>query len=155
MTAWYVTELAKAAGCLQRVVLVHATFREEWPGTVEIVQEQARHLGGLPVEVVTRPGESLLDYVRRRKKWPDAARHYCTSDFKRAPINKVITRLTRKPGWLAWTQKRRVLNVMGIRADESKNRAKYVAFERDARRTNSVRIVDQWYPIFRLSEADV
>jgi 3'-phosphoadenosine 5'-phosphosulfate sulfotransferase (PAPS reductase)/FAD synthetase len=87
---------------------------------------------------------------------------YCTSDFKRAPIDRIITRHTpRRPrGSARW----RVLNVLGIRADESKQRENYVPFEEGVRAgtpgrssgiTNGVRQLDQWYPIFRLSVADV
>lgn len=142
VAAFYVARLAEMAGVKDRVLLAHATFREEWEGVVDIVHQQAEQLF-LPVEVVGR-WESLLDYVRRRRMWPSSQQRYCTSDFKRAPIDKVIT--SRAP-WLDGRPSR-VLNVMGIRAQESPVRAKRVEFERDLRRTNGKRIVDDWFPIF-------
>jgi 3'-phosphoadenosine 5'-phosphosulfate sulfotransferase (PAPS reductase)/FAD synthetase len=140
---------AKAAGVVDRVVLVHATFREEWQGTEALVHRQAAALGGIPVEVCRRH-EELLDYVARRGKWPSNKARYCTSEFKRAPIDKVITRIATRPGHQV-----KVLNCMGLRAQESSARAKKVAFERDARRTNSKRLVDVWLPIFSMSTAAV
>lgn len=145
VAALKVCRMAEVAGVKDRVLLVHATFREEWDGVVDLVHRQAEQLQ-LPVEIVTR-GEGLLDYVRRRRMWPSSQARYCTSEFKRAPVDKVITR--RAP-WLDG-HRSRVLNVMGIRAQESPARAKRVAFERDERRSNSRRMVDNWYPIFDMT----
>lgn len=146
----YVADVARAAGAGDRMVAVHATFPEEWPGTVDLVRRQTTAIG-VPLEVVTR-GEGLLDYARRRGKWPSPKQRWCTSDFKRAPIQKVITR--RAPGQ---RRRARVLNVMGMRAAESPARAKLLPFARDRRKglTNTRRATDTWLPIFRLSTPDV
>jgi 3'-phosphoadenosine 5'-phosphosulfate sulfotransferase (PAPS reductase)/FAD synthetase len=141
--AWNVTKMAEAQGVKDRLVLGHATFREEWDGTVEIVRQQAAQLG-LPFHVVTR-GEGLLDYVRRRKMWPSSMARYCTSDFKRAPIDKLITKLA--PGL---ERRLKVLNVMGLRAEESPARAQKVGFKVNDRRTNGRRHVDDWLPILSM-----
>jgi 3'-phosphoadenosine 5'-phosphosulfate sulfotransferase (PAPS reductase)/FAD synthetase len=90
--------------------------------------------------------------VRRRGRWPSSQQRYCTSDFKRAPIDKVITRVGRRAGLWRYT---RVLNVMGLRASESPARAKRQPFEIDRRRSNSRRRVETWLPIFRLSTSQV
>jgi 3'-phosphoadenosine 5'-phosphosulfate sulfotransferase (PAPS reductase)/FAD synthetase len=140
--------MAEAQGIKDRLVMAHATFREEWEGTVDIVKLQAEQLG-LPYHVVER-GEGLLDYVRRRRMWPSSKARYCTSDFKRGPIDKLITKLAPGKG-----RSVRVLNVMGIRAEESPARAKKKAFQVDERRTNSRRIVDNWLPIFDMKLAQV
>lgn len=156
LAAWYIRQLAEPLGLLDRVLLVHATFPEEWPGTVELVRRQAAALG-LPIEVVSR-GEALLDYVLRRRKWPGLTRQarYCTSDFKRAPIDRVITARTPRRRWQLrpW----RVLAIMGIRADESRERANRRPFQeriRPGQITNGVRSVDEWYPLFHLSTGNV
>lgn len=146
--AWNVTKMAEAQGVKDRLVLGHATFREEWDGTIEIVRQQAAQLG-LPYHVVTR-GEGLLDYVRRRRMWPSSQARYCTSDFKRAPIDKLITKLA--PGI---ERRVRVLNVMGLRAQESPARAKKVKFKVNERRTNGRRHVDDWLPILGLKLGEV
>ncbi len=146
--AWVVTRMAEAQGVKDRLVLGHATFREEWTGTIAVVKLQAEQLG-LPFHVVER-GEGLLDYVRRRKMWPSSKARYCTSDFKRAPIDKLITKLA--PGL---ERRMKVLNVMGIRAEESPARAKKVPFKVNERRTNGRRHVDDWLPILSLKKEEV
>lgn len=146
--AWKVTKMAEIQGVKERLALAHATFREEWEGTVDVVKLQAAQLG-LPFHVVER-GEDLLDYVRRRKKWPSNKQRYCTSDFKRDPIGKLITKLA--PGI---ERKMRVLNVMGIRSDESPARAKKKPFVTNNRRTNGRRHVDDWLPIFEMKLPEV
>lgn len=146
--AHQVVAQARSEGVLDRVVLVHATLPEEWQGTRELAERQAAALG-VPLEVCSRH-EGLLDYVERRGMWPSSTARFCTSDFKRAPIDKVITRLATKTGAVV-----RVLNCMGLRAQESSARAKRVALENDKRRTNGRRHVDQWLPIFKMTEAEV
>jgi 3'-phosphoadenosine 5'-phosphosulfate sulfotransferase (PAPS reductase)/FAD synthetase len=148
VAGWKVAKMAEAAGVKDRCLMVHATFPEEWPGTVEIVKKQAVQLG-LPVVVVKR-GEGLLDYVRRRGMWPSSQQRYCTSDFKRAPIDKVITARATDP-----ERQVHVLNVMGIRSEESPARAKREWFHEDDRRTNGRRIVNEWLPIFDMKLPEV
>lgn len=146
--AWKVTKMAEAQGIKDRLVLAHATFREEWEGTVDVVKLQAEQLG-IPYHVVER-GESLMDYVRRRRMWPSSMQRYCTSDFKRGPIDKLITKLAPGKDRLV-----RVLNVMGIRAEESPARAKKKPFQVDARRSNGRRLVDNWLPLFDIKLGEV
>lgn len=147
--SFMVSKMAEEQGVKDRIVLVHATFPEEWDGTVDIVKKQAEQLG-LPLEVVER-GEGLLDYVRRRGQWMSPNARYCTSDFKRAPIDKVITRLA--PG--SKERPAKVLNVMGLRAQESPARSKKKVFEVNERRTNSRRVVHNWLPILDMKIEEV
>jgi len=146
--AFMVTRMAEEQGVKDRLVLGHATFREEWTETEAVVKLQAEQLG-IPFYVVRR-GEDLLDYVRRRKMWPSSKARYCTSEFKRAPIGKLITQLA--PGK---DRRVRVLNVMGLRAQESPARAKKIVFQVNERRTNGRRHVDDWLPILGLKLEDV
>lgn len=148
VAAWYVTALADALSVKERVVAVHATFPEEWDGTVELALAQCHQLG-IPLKIVSR-GEALLDYVLRRGRWPSSQQRYCTSEFKRAPIDRAITRLASHP-----FRQLRVLNVLGIRRDESPARSRKAPFQRDARRTNGRRVVDQWFPVFELTATQV
>jgi 3'-phosphoadenosine 5'-phosphosulfate sulfotransferase (PAPS reductase)/FAD synthetase len=142
-----IVERAKAAGVLDRVVLVHAVLREEWPGTVELVQAHAAHYG-LPLHLA-HAKRSLLVAIRRRGRWPSRQARYCTSDHKRGPIEVVIRRLAKERG------ARTILNCLGLRAAESPARAKRVPFERNLRLSRAGRQVDTWLPIFRLSVAEV
>lgn len=165
----YVVALADEQGFSRsRIVVAHADLGDvEWPGTPELAAEQAAHYG-LRFEVVSRIGKvkeddqgtlykrgekfgGLLDYVERRGKWPDSQNRYCTSDFKRAPIRALITRLHREHGS---DRPYRMLCTMGQRAAESKPRAKYLPFARGAAPGRDTREgctekreVDTWLPI--------
>lgn len=86
--------------------------------------------------------------------WPSMDARFCTSDHKRAEIKKFITRLTQE-----YTDahgkgtKPRILNTMGIRAQESPGRAKMDSFTREEE--SGARIVDRWYPIHLWPESKV
>lgn len=139
-----VAGMARDAGVLDRVVVAHADLgRVEWEGTRELAERQARHYG-VRFEAVSRSGPDLLDQVRIRGRWPASNARYCTSDFKRGPIRKLMTHLVRElePGRPA-----RILNCMGLRAEESPARAKKPDFRRDEAASNGRREVDEWLPI--------
>jgi 3'-phosphoadenosine 5'-phosphosulfate sulfotransferase (PAPS reductase)/FAD synthetase len=148
-----VVTLARAAGVADRLVFVHCDLgRVEWEGTRALAEEHAAHYG-LRCEVVSRPQGDLLTHVEQRGKWPSSTARYCTSDHKRGQVDKLFTRLT-------WEAHRdgtanyfdapvRILNCMGIRAQESPARAKRTPFvAHDTRASNGRRRVSQWLPIF-------
>lgn len=129
-----------------RIVTVHATFAEEWPQAATLAQQHAEAYG-LEFHLVARrrkdgSGDTLLDYVERRGKWPDSKNRYCTSDFKRGPCNRVITELGRRAGPRA-----KIINVFGFRAQESPARAKKPGSWKDSRLSNTKRTVWCWLPI--------
>ncbi len=150
----YLVELATAAGVLGRITAVHADLgRMEWPGTKELaIRQVARY--GIPTVVVVRKGGDLLSYVEKRGLWMSAAQRYCTSDFKRGPITTAMTALVRQ---LDLGRPARILNCMGMRAQESKARAKKAPFQVNQRATGKgrVRHVDDWLPIHRWTEDQV
>lgn len=139
-----VAEEARGLGVLDRVVVVHADLgRVEWEGTRELAERQAASYG-LRFEAVSRDGPDLLDQVRIRRKWPASNARYCTSDFKRGPIRKLMTRLVRE---LSLGRPARILSCIGIRAEESPGRAKKPDLRRDAAASNGRREVDEWLPV--------
>jgi 3'-phosphoadenosine 5'-phosphosulfate sulfotransferase (PAPS reductase)/FAD synthetase len=149
----YVAGIAKLAGVEDRVVVVHADLgRVEWQGTKALAKRQADHYG-YRFEVVKRPQGDLLDHAASRGRWPSPAQRYCTSDHKRGQVQKIITSLSREvrkaKGKGASV---RILNCLGLRAQESPNRAKMPAFQRDERAGCSWRTVDKWLPIHDWSE---
>ena len=75
--------------------------------------------------------------------------HISTSDLKRAPVHRLMTRLAAEQRAAGITGRRvRILNVLGLRAQESAKRALMTPFSRDERATNqTVRLVDEWLPI--------
>ncbi|MDX2658314.1 phosphoadenosine phosphosulfate reductase family protein [Streptomyces scabiei] len=169
----YVAELAREAGVMDRVVVLHNDLGEvEWPGTAELAQEQAEHYG-FRYEMRHREQGLLLDQIRARHyklrakgdtttpAWPSSAARYCTSDQKRAPARKLITQLVDELG-IEWTgrpsrpvRQAKVLYCLGIRAQESSGRKKKPALELDKAATSGVREVTTWHPILSWTEDQV
>ncbi|MEU7802674.1 phosphoadenosine phosphosulfate reductase family protein [Micromonospora arborensis] len=149
-----VARRAREEGVLDRVVAVHADLGVmEWPGTRELAERQARHLGITRFEVVRRSKddqfEDLLGYALRHGKWPGPTTRWCTSDLKRNPTEKLIRRLSsevlaREPGR---TTPVRVLNCLGMRAQESARRAKQPPLSIDTRLSCGTREVTRWLPV--------
>lgn len=148
-----VVQAAREAGVLDRILVVHADLGDnEWPGTSELAAEHAAHYE-LPFESVRRERDgnvdTILDRVDERGMWPDARRRWCTSDHKRAPIRKLMTRVVsdlRSSGQVH-NRPAHLLNVMGFRAEESAARRKSTPYKVNQSASNSRRRVDDWYPI--------
>ncbi len=137
----------------ENMIVVHADLgKAEWKGTKELAEEQA-NLYGLEFRVVSRD-QDLLDQIRQRGMWPSSKARYCTSDHKRDQIGKIFTAVakeTNKEGPV------KILNCMGLRAQESSARAKKEMIEDNNRATGKgkVKIVVNWHPILDWSEAKV
>lgn len=146
----------------KRIVTVFADLgdEDEWPGTRELAAEHASYYG-LRHEVVWREvggqQQSLSEHIEQdRGKWPDAARRYCTADMKRAPVYKLLTRLANEAREQGCDGPVPILNVMGMRAQESPKRALMPVFEHDERASNLTRRrVDTWLPIHGWTVDDV
>jgi 3'-phosphoadenosine 5'-phosphosulfate sulfotransferase (PAPS reductase)/FAD synthetase len=149
-----VVGLAKQAGILDRVYAVHADLgRMDWAGTRELAQEQADEYG-IPLYIVKRPQGDLPMHIESRGKFPSSACRYCTSDHKRGQVQKVITKLVREQGIKG--RRVKVLNCMGVRAEESSKRASFAPLSHDSMNTNKTkRLVHKWYPIFEMSTQEV
>jgi len=150
----YVVELADRAGVTRdRLVVAHADLgRVEWPGTRQLAEQQAKHYG-LAFHAIRRPQGDLLEHITDRGKFPSPAVRFCTSDHKRDQVSKLLTWLTQQSG-LTY-EPVRILNCLGLRADESPARAKRVPFCNDPRSSNTRRIVDTWLPIHSWNAARV
>lgn len=145
--------LAREAGVLDRLVVVHCDLgRVEWTGTRELAERQAKHYGAR-FEVVSRRQGDLLQHVRDRGMWPGGTTRYCTSDHKRGQVYRLLTALTREKKHLG--RQVRILNCLGLRAQESPARSKKVAFQFDKKASNGRRHVDTWLPILSWLETEV
>lgn len=142
-------EIHGRLGADPRIVAVHADLgRMEWPGVRELAERQVARYGWR-MEVVRKEGPDLLATIEARGMWPSSAARYCTSDFKRAPIRKLMTRLAAEHRDAGRSGPCRILNCMGFRAEESAARAKRPVLERDESASNGRRHVDNWLPVFR------
>lgn len=131
---------------LSRVFVSHQDLKNmEWNGTRELAEEQAKLFGfGFCVESrVNKAGEqeSILDYARRRKKWASNKQRWCTSDFKRAPGEKVVRRLAKQFGAV------NILHIFGFRAEESPARSKKITLVTNKNLTTKSRTVTDWLPV--------
>lgn len=145
----YVVGLARKSGILDRVIAVHCDLRRvEWNGTKELAEEHCKHYG-IKLHVVSRPQGDLLEQIEARGMFPDSSNRYCTSDQKRGQVAVLVTRLTNEYVSATYGEEKRVriLNCMGLRAEESTARAKKNPYQVNARLTNSKREVFDWLPI--------
>ena len=155
----HVAGLLREAGLLERGIVVHADLgRVEWPGTPELVEEQARHVG-LRFMKVKRPQGDLLQHIEKLGKFPMPTQRFCTADHKRGQIHRAFTKLAAEVrARLPAGERRRpvrILNCVGLRAEESPGRAKRPELSRDRRPSGRQKIVDVWLPIQGWSEAEV
>ena len=160
-----VYRLAAEAGVTDRLIAVHADLgRVEWEGTKALAAKQAEQYG-IRFEVVSRAKGDLLDQIIDRRisldakgktdapAWPSSDARFCTSDQKTSQVEKFMTALVRESGITG--RRVRILNCLGIRAQESPARAKKVAFGPDSATNKTVRLVERWLPIFTWTEDEV
>ena len=107
----------------KQLLHVHATLGEsEWPGTESQAQAHALHTGGTFLSVQAKL--TLLEMIERRHAarpgiapYPSPKFRYCTSTAKREPITRAIKAYAKAHGYT------RIINTMGLRAQESRARA--------------------------------
>lgn len=146
-----VCKMAKQQGFpLDKIIVSHQDLgKSEWKHTKDLAEMQAL-LFGLRFVVSKRRDkngkeETLLEYAKRRGKWPSSTQRWCTSDFKRGPGARVVTAETKNMG------KCSVLYVFGFRREESPARAKKVPFKLNKMLTTKQRTVYDWCPILEWS----
>lgn len=139
-----------------RVFVSHSDLGEaEWIGTHELAKKQAELFGYsfISDKRIDKDGkqETLLEYVLRRKKWPDNKNRYCTSDFKRVVGGKILTKI-----WRSLDAKQgKILNVFGFRAEESPARSKKKVLSPNKIFTTKSREVWDYLPIHKMTTQEV
>ena len=113
-----------------QLIAVHAPLGEvEWPGTLEHIEATLPE--GVPlIFAPVTSGKSLLDRVEERGMWPSNKARWCTSDFKSGPIERELRRYLKAHSRFA----RRMVNAMGMRADESAAQARKQPWRRNDRK---------------------
>ena len=136
---------------LEQLLIVHAPLGEvEWPGTVNFIESTLP--AGVPfILAPIASGKSLLETVEQRGRWPSPKARYCTAGHKRGPIERELRRhLRAHPRF-----ERRLVNAMGLRRDESRERAKRDPWRRNERMSVAGREVYDWLPVFDLTTEDI
>ena len=134
-----------------QLVVVHAPLGDvEWPGTVEHIENTMP--AGVPlIFAPVASGKTLLDQVEERGKWPGIRQRWCTAGHKRGPIERELRRyLKAHPRFEG-----RLVSAMGLRRDESTDRAKRIPWKRNDRNSRAGREWFDWLPIFDLTTDDV
>jgi DNA sulfur modification protein DndC len=122
-----------------QLVIVHADLPEvDWDNTWDHVSQNAM---GIPCHKVTAV-KTFFQMVEHRGMFPSPSHRQCTSDLKRAPIEKFIRQYCATHG------KSLVVNCMGIRAEESPARSKQNPFRFNDRNSKAGREWYDWLPIF-------
>jgi 3'-phosphoadenosine 5'-phosphosulfate sulfotransferase (PAPS reductase)/FAD synthetase len=178
----FLVDLAIEQDCLHKLIVLHCDLgRIEWEGTKELAERQAKHYG-LRFEAVRNGSHAdLLARIAKRGQFPGRTSRYCTSEFKTGQARTLATRLvtesrlpkviddrgTIDPGIQG--REVRILNCLGLRAEESTERANKEAYkhhphyqlDKQGERqdgngwTNSKRWTDEWLPIQDWTEKDV
>ncbi|WP_432156114.1 phosphoadenosine phosphosulfate reductase family protein [Streptomyces sp. bgisy153] len=142
---------AKEAGCLDKVVVVHADLQgADWPGVRELAERQALRYGLRFVTV--RSPKTFLSMVEGRGMFPDAQNRLCTATLKRDEAAKLFTEIAQA---LGLSEQAVILNCLGIRAAESPARRRKRHLAVDKRASTQRRLVLTWHAVFDLTEADV
>lgn len=144
-----------------QILVVHATLGDiEWPGALELAEKQAKD-AGLPFIVASAVWEdgspkTFENMVEKRfvdrpevPSFPSSDQRYCTSDLKRGPIEREIRRYMKARGL------KLIVNCIGERAAEGKERAKKNPFEFSKINSKAGREWHRWFPIFTFSTAEV
>ncbi len=134
-----------------QLVVVHAPLGEvEWPGTVEHIESTIP--AGVPLIFArVASGKTLLDQVEERGRWPGIRQRWCTASHKRGPIERELRRyLKAHPRFEG-----RLVSAMGLRRDESADRARRIPWKRSDRNSRAGREWFDWLPIFDLTVDDV
>ena len=135
----------------EQLLVVHAPLGEvEWPGTIAHIERT------IPPDVplVLAPvasGKTLLERIEERGMFPSSAARWCTSDFKRTPIERELRRYLKAHPRFGG----RIVSAMGMRAAESPARSTLAPWRRSDRNSRAGREWFDWLPIHGFGKADV
>ena len=107
--------------------------------------------------------QDLLEHIWGRNMWPSADARYCTSDSKRGPIRTKMTQLVSELRAAGLTYRPvRVLNVLGMRAQESTTRRLMAPFgfdesssSKSRRPSRARRHVWTWLPVHSWAKDEI
>lgn len=127
----------------QQLLVIHATLGiVEWPGTIEHIKNT---IDDLPLIIAENTNKNFFDMVEHRQMWPSPKNRQCTSDLKRGPIEREIRTYLKNNKQFEG----KIVNCMGLRAEESLRRSKAIAFKKNERNSKAGRNWFDWLPIHK------
>ena len=136
-------------GLKDKIVLIHSDLGEmEWQEMKPWIEKNSF---GITVNVV----QSEMDFfqmVRKYKRLPSGLHQFCTGFLKTQPIEEFIHNYMYKHNL------KTAINAIGLRADESKKRAKKSPLEKSKMtrpKKHPKHLITGWLPIFYYSESEV
>ncbi|MFE2684527.1 phosphoadenosine phosphosulfate reductase domain-containing protein [Streptomyces mirabilis] len=151
---------ADKAGQLHKVRILHCDLGTterghlvEWPGALEVARAHAEQYG-VPFAVRrSKLWGSLWQRIRSHGNWPGHFARYCTSDTKTAVGRAFVDEVGAE---LRLGRPVRAGYAMGMRAEESRARAKKPVLERNRMSgKGTLRVVTTWLPIHQLTTEQV
>lgn len=124
----------------------------EHPSTYDYVREQLEPRVG-PIRWLRSQRGGMVDLVKHKAMFPSRVMRWCTQELKISPAQAYFKEAIEHE--LASESPRWLLNVTGIRADESANRSKMPEWEQWGADQRGELPVIVWRPILRWSEQDV
>ena len=125
----------------EQVLVIHAVLPEvDWAGVPEHIEATVPE--GIPV-VYSYAKKTFFEMVDHRQHWPSPSYRQCTSDLKRGPLERDIRRFLKEHTHYNGL----IVNCMGLRAEESPNRAKATQFKFNKRNSKAGREWYDWLPI--------
>lgn len=139
------------------MVALHADTGMEWQQTEPHIRDITGRLG-VPLHIVRREKGDLIQRIQQRydylqsvgktdtPMWPDARNRFCTGEVKVAPSDS----------WSRhWRPTGIVIHALGIRAEESHQRARKTVCVPRPKITTKTRIGLTWHPILQFSLKEV
>ncbi|NEE25424.1 phosphoadenosine phosphosulfate reductase family protein [Streptomyces sp. SID7982] len=160
VTVHEVCTRADKAGQLHKIRILHCDLGTterghlvEWPGALEVARAHAKQYG-VPFAVRrSKRWRSLWERIRSHGKWPGHFARYCTSDTKTAVGRDYVDEVGAE---LRLGRPVRAGYAMGMRAEESRARAKKPVLERHRMSgKGTLRVVTTWLPVHQLSTEEV
>ena len=110
----------------------------EHPATKEYLLAYLQPILG-PIEVIAPPNGGMKEMIRSKKRFPAKNARFCTGELKILPMRIYLEE-----------QEEELVSAVGVRAQESRNRALYPEWEYD-----SQLMAEVWRPILKWKTEDV
>jgi 3'-phosphoadenosine 5'-phosphosulfate sulfotransferase (PAPS reductase)/FAD synthetase len=131
----------------ENLIVIHSHLPGvEWEGVIDHIKNT---VGPDYLTTVVQAEKTFLGMVEKRGMFPSPKYRQCTSDLKRGPIEKEIRRISKL------FKNKIIVNCMGLRAEESENRAKKKVFKKNKKNSVAGRSWFDWLPVHKMKRVHV